>query len=51
VELLAESLDLPLLDGALDRINEAALDVCGEPLIEGDDPLETNDYAAGELFR
>ena len=50
-EDVAAGLGLPLLDGALDRINEAALDVCGEPLVDGDDPLETNDYAAGELFQ
>jgi hypothetical protein len=28
-----------MLDGALERINEAALDFSGEVLIEGDDPL------------
>ncbi len=49
-EDLATTLGLPLLAGALDRINEAAMDLCGEPLIEGDDPLELNDYAAQELF-
>lgn len=47
---VAAALDLPLLDGALDRINEIAMDLCGEPLVEGDDPLEINDYAAQELF-
>jgi len=50
VEVLAADLDLPLLDGALDRVNEAAMDCCGEPLVEGEDPLEINDYAAEELF-
>lgn len=49
-EVLAQQHGLPLLDGALDRINEAAMDVCGEPLIEGDDPLELNEYAAEEMF-
>jgi hypothetical protein len=29
-----------MLDGALERINEAALDQFDEPLIEGEDPLE-----------
>lgn len=29
-----------MVDGALERINEAALDTFDEPLIEGDDPLE-----------
>lgn len=50
VENLAESLGLPFLDGALDIINEAAMDACGEPLIEGDDPLELNQYALEELL-
>jgi uncharacterized tellurite resistance protein B-like protein len=49
-EQLAASLGLPLLDGAIDRINEAAIEACGDPLIEGDDPLELNDYAKQELF-
>ena len=49
-EDLATQLGLPLIDGAIDRINEAAMDHCGEPLVEGEDPLEINDYAAQELF-
>ncbi|MGH3545526.1 MAG: tellurite resistance TerB C-terminal domain-containing protein, partial [Mycobacteriales bacterium] len=49
-ENLAAALDLPLLGGAIDRINEAAIDACGEPLIDGDDPLDINDYAAKELI-
>lgn len=49
-EDLASSLGLPLLDGALDIINEAAMDICGEPLIEGDDPLELNPYAIEALL-
>lgn len=49
-EQLAATLGLPLLDGAIDRINEAAIEACGDPLIEGDDPLELNDYAKQELF-
>ncbi len=28
-----------MLDGALERINEAAFDFLGEPLTEGDDPV------------
>lgn len=51
LEMLAASIGLPLLDGALDRINEASYDACGEPLVEGDDPLETNQYAVEELLR
>jgi tellurite resistance protein len=31
-----------MVDGALERINEAALDAFDEPLIEGDDPLEVH---------
>jgi len=49
-EAAAATLGLPLLAGALDRINEAAMDICGEPLVDGDDPLHINDYAAQELF-
>ena len=50
-EELAMSLGLPLLNGAFDAINEAAIDACGEPLVEsGDDPLELNAYALEELF-
>jgi hypothetical protein len=26
-------------DGAIDTLNEAALDIVGDPLISGDDPL------------
>ncbi|NEA21987.1 hypothetical protein G3I70_05695 [Actinomadura bangladeshensis] len=29
-------------DGAIDRLNEAAYEATGEPVIEGDDPLEIN---------
>lgn len=29
-------------DGAIDAVNEAALDLHGEPLLEGDDPVEVN---------
>jgi uncharacterized tellurite resistance protein B-like protein len=49
-EDVAAELGLPLLDGALDRINEAAIDACGEPLAEGDDPIDLNAYAIEELF-
>ena len=50
VEELAHSLGLPLLEGAFDVINEAAIDACGEPLVEGDDPVELNTYAIEELL-
>jgi tellurite resistance protein len=50
VETIAGELGLPMLDAAIDRVNDAAIEACGEPLAEGDDPLEINDYAAEELF-
>jgi hypothetical protein len=28
-----------MLDGALERINDAAFDLIGEPVTEGDDPV------------
>ncbi|MDN3351455.1 TerB N-terminal domain-containing protein [Actinomadura sp. DC4] len=37
-------------DGALDRINESAYEIAGEPVAEGDDPIEVNRYAMGELL-
>lgn len=49
-EKAAGNLGLLMLAGAIDRINEAAMDICGEPLIDGDDPLELNHYAAQELY-
>lgn len=39
-----------LPDGALDAINEAALDRYGETLCEGDDPLTVNESVAKELL-
>ncbi len=39
-----------LPDGALDTINEAALEAFGEPVCEGDDPIEMNPEALKELF-
>jgi tellurite resistance protein len=50
VEHLAAACSL-LPDGALDAINEAALDVSGEPLCEGDDPILINSYAMEEMLR
>lgn len=52
-EFTALAAQLGLLpDGALDRINDAAIDACDEPLLE-EDELETltlNDYARQELL-
>lgn len=38
-----------MLDGALERINEAALDAHGSPLFEGADPVELNQTVVKEL--
>ena len=48
-EEMAVSLGLPLLDGALDVINEMSMDACGEPVVEGFDPVVLNPYAVKEL--
>jgi tellurite resistance protein len=50
LEAVATELALPMLDAALDRVNDAAIEACGEPLVEGDDPYEVNDFATQELF-
>lgn len=36
---------------AIEQINSLALEQCGEPLLEGDDPIELNEYALEELER
>ena len=36
--------------GAVETINSAAFERCDEPLIEGDDPLEMNEFALKELL-
>ena len=51
VDELARSFGLPFLDGALDVINETALDYCGEAIVEGDDPVLLNTYALEEMTR
>jgi hypothetical protein len=38
-----------LPDGAVDRINEAALDACGDPILGGEDPLEVDKTALKEM--
>jgi uncharacterized tellurite resistance protein B-like protein len=38
-----------MLDGALERINEAFLDAHSEPLLEGEDPVDINKNIAKEL--
>ncbi|QSQ14169.1 tellurite resistance TerB family protein [Myxococcus landrumensis] len=49
VEKLASGLGL-LPEGALDVINDAAFEVCGEPLIEGDETLQLNEQAVKEMM-
>lgn len=36
---------------AIEQINSVSLEACGEPLLEGDDPVELNPYALEELQR
>jgi tellurite resistance protein len=48
-ETLAEQRAL-LPDGALDAINEAALEACGEPVCDGDDPIDVNTNVLQELL-
>jgi uncharacterized tellurite resistance protein B-like protein len=43
--------DLELLpDGAIDRLNEAAYDTAGDPLVEGEDPLDINTDVVQEML-
>lgn len=46
-----ESLGLPFVDSALDTINEASFDLCGEPLIDGLEQLRVNPYAKEAIFQ
>ncbi|MGW5689192.1 TerB N-terminal domain-containing protein [Nonomuraea sp. NPDC003754] len=39
-----------LPDGALDRINEAAYELAGEPLLDGDDPIRVDRNLLGEML-
>jgi uncharacterized tellurite resistance protein B-like protein len=39
-----------LPEGALDRVNEAAYDLCDAPLLDGDDPLEIDPDVLEELL-
>jgi uncharacterized tellurite resistance protein B-like protein len=49
VERLCGTLDL-LPDGTLEEINEAAFKECGEPLLEGEDPLELDQEILKEML-
>jgi uncharacterized tellurite resistance protein B-like protein len=50
-EDLSHELGLPFLDAAVDRINDQAFESCGEPLLEGDDLIEVNEFCAEELLK
>lgn len=39
-----------LAAGAMETINDAAFQLCDEPLLEGIDPIEVNPYAREEMF-
>ncbi|GGK82218.1 plasma membrane H+-transporting two-sector ATPase C subunit [Sphaerisporangium melleum] len=39
-----------LPDGALDQVNEAAYDLTGDPLLEGDDPIWVVRHVLGEML-
>lgn len=49
LEELTADLEL-LVDGALDALNDAALDAVGDPLWEGEDPLEVDVAVAREMM-
>ncbi|MFP3594899.1 tellurite resistance TerB C-terminal domain-containing protein, partial [Chryseobacterium sp. SIMBA_038] len=49
-ELVDAASDLEMmLDGAIEQVNEAALDHWDAPLIDGDDPIEINQELAQRL--
>jgi hypothetical protein len=50
-ELEHRCAELKLLpDGAIDRLNEAAYDTAGDPLVEGEDPMDINTEVAQEML-
>lgn len=49
IEQITSELGL-MVDGALEAINEAAFSLRGEPVIEGDDPMEVNVGLAREMM-
>ena len=46
---LASGIGLGMLNGAIEMINEAAFENCDEPLLDDEDPLVLNAYAADRL--
>ncbi len=49
VDELARSFGLPFTDSALDVIDEVAIEISGEPMIECHDPVVLNTYAVKEM--
>ena len=49
VDELARSFGLPFTDSALDVIDEVAIEISGEPIIECHDPVVLNTYAVKEM--
>ena len=49
-DALCERLGL-LPNGALDTLNDAAVEVCDEPLVDGDEDLTINQYALEEMLQ
>lgn len=49
VDELARKFGLPFTDSALDVIDEVAIEISGEPIIECHDPVVLNTYAVKEM--
>lgn len=49
IEAACDELGL-LTDGALDTLNEAAYDIAGDPLVEGDDRVAVDTHVAQEML-
>lgn len=49
-EVLAERHGL-MPAGAVEIMNEAAFEICAEPILEGNDPIDVNPYALEEMLR
>ena len=50
VDELARSFGLPFTDSALDVIDEVAIEISGEPIIECHDPVVLNNHAVKEMI-
>lgn len=49
LETLVGDHGLQLVDAAIDRVNDAAIEHCDEPVLEGEEPWELNMYAVEAL--